>query len=389
MEAATALAPARFGWALRDAFLIEDGVTYLDHGAFGATPRAVYVAAEAWRRRMEAQPRRFFGRELGPALRAAADRLARFLGARGEDLVFVDNATTGVNAVLRSARLAPGDEILFTSHAYGAVANAIRYAAARTGATAVEVEIPCPVADADEIVCRVAAALSADTKIAVFDHVTSPSAVVMPLVRLIAAARAAGARVLVDGAHAPGQLALDIGSLAPDWYVGNAHKWLFAPRGCGFVWAADAVRESLHPLVISHGLGQGFAAEFDWTGTRDCSPFLAIGAALDFVEGLGPENIRGYDHALAGTAAAALSAAWGTPASAPPAMRAAMVAVRVPGNPPPSPDAARALHDRLWDSQRIEVPIIPFAGALWARVSAQVYNGPQDYERLAEAMRCP
>lgn len=338
---------------------------------------------------MEAQPVRFFARELEPALRAAADRLARFLGARDGSLVFLDNATTGVNTVLRSARLAPGDEILFTSHAYGAVAQAIRFTVSRTGATAVEVAIPCPVTDEDQIVAAVAAALTAHSKIAVFDHVTSPSAVVMPLSRLIVAARQAGAMVLIDGAHAPGQLALDIEELGVDWYVGNAHKWLYAPKGCGFLWASESVRDALHPLVISHGLGRGFLAEFDWTGTRDYSPWLAVTAALDFVEELGPETIRHYNRALADEAARLLSAAWGTPVSAPQPLRGAMAAVRVPGDAEASPQAARALHDRLWDGHRIEVPIIPFADALWARVSAQVYNQRQDYERLAEALACP
>ncbi len=389
MAAAAASGDRPLGWPWRDAFLIEDGVTFLNHGSFGATPRVVHAAAQTWRDRMEAQPVRFFARELEPALRAAADRLARFLGARDGSLVFLDNATTGVNTVLRSARLAPGDEILFTSHAYGAVAQAIRFTVSRTGATAVEVAIPCPVTDEDQIVAAVAAALTAHTKIAVFDHVTSPSAVVMPLSRLIVAARQAGAMLLIDGAHAPGQLALDIEELGVDWYVGNAHKWLYAPKGCGFLWASESVRDALHPLVISHGLGRGFLAEFDWTGTRDYSPWLAVTAALDFVEELGPETIRHYNRALADEAARLLSAAWGTPVSAPQPLRGAMAAVRVPGDAEASPQAARALHDRLWDGHRIEVPIIPFADALWARVSAQVYNQRQDYERLAEALACP
>jgi isopenicillin-N epimerase len=376
--------------ALRDAFLLEPGIAYLNHGSYGATPRVVLAAAETWRRRMEAQPARFM-RELGPLLRRAASRLAGFMGARGEDLVFVDNATGGVNAILRSLDLKPGDALLTTTHVYGAVRKTMQYVASRTGAVVVEAAVPFPVAGEDEIVAAVTRHFSAKTRLLVLDHIASPTALVLPVPRIVAAAKAQGIAVLIDGAHAPGMLALDIQALGADFYVGNCHKWLFAPKGCAFLWAAPLAQGTIHPLVISHGYGGGYLAEFDWTGTRDASAWLAIDTALDFIETIGFDALRARNHALMQAAATLLGETWGTRPGAPFSLLGAMATIELPSSAPftalpPTLDSVVKINAHLWEQHRIEVPAVAFADRFWVRISAQIYNDIADYRRLADAL---
>jgi isopenicillin-N epimerase len=376
--------------SLRDAFLLEDGIAYLNHGSYGATPRVVLAAADTWRRRMEAQPARFM-RALPGELRKAATRLAAFMGARGEDLVFVDNATSGVNAILRALDLKPGDEMLTTTHVYGAVRKTMQYVAARTGAVVVEAAVPFPVSGEDEIVAAVTRHVTPKTRLLVLDHIASPTALVLPVARIVAAAKKQGIAVLIDGAHAPGMLALDIPALGADFYVGNCHKWLFAPKGCAFLWAAPAAQGTIHPLVISHGYGGGYLAEFDWTGTRDASAWLAIGTALDFIETIGFETLRERNHALMKAAATMLGETWRTQAGAPFALLGSMATIALPASGPfaclsPTIDSVVKINGHLWEKYRIEVPAIAFADRLWVRISAQIYNDIADYRRLADAL---
>ena len=319
-------------------------------------------------------------------MRGAAAELGAFLGAAGEDLAFVDNATTGVNAVLRSLLLRPGDEILVTDHGYPAVRNAVRFVCARAGARMVEARLPFPPEGPEAIIDAVTAALSERTRLAVLDLITSPSALIMPIVPLAQACRAAGTRVLVDAAHAPGMLDLDVPALGADWVTGNAHKWLFAPRGCAFLWAAKDAQQDLHPTVISHGFEQGFAAEFDWTGTRDPTAWLTVPAALAFYRSMGDAALRARNHTLAVAAAQLLAARWGTTAGGPADMVGSMAVVGLPAGRPGTAEAAQVVHDRLWQEYHIEVPTMAFGGALWARISAQIYNDLEDYARLAAAI---
>ncbi len=384
-----------FGASLRSEFLLEDGIAFLNHGSYGATPRVVLAAQDQWRARMERQPVHFMHRVLPGALREAAGVLAAFLGVSGDDLVFVENATAGVNAVLRGATLGPGDEVLTTDHTYPAVRNVLNFVCRQSGATLVEAPVPFPLSGDDQVVASVAAALSPRTCLAVLDHVTSETATVLPIAALSALCRSRGVPVLVDGAHAPGMLDLDIAAVGADWYVGTAHKWLFAPKGCGFLWAAPARQPGLHPPVVSHGLDQGFTAEFDWVGTRDPSAWLTVGDAIAFLNGLGPKGIgpnklgaaavRAHNHDLAAEAATLLSAAWDSEAGAPAAMRGAMATLRLPLSGT-TPEAAAHLHDRLIDEHAIEVPVLARGGCLWVRISAQVYNEIEDYTRLAQAV---
>ncbi len=374
----------REGAAIRDAFWIDPDATYLNHGSYGAVPRTVTAAAEAWRQRMERQPALFFQETLPAGLRQAAARLAPFLGARAEDLVFVENATTGANTVLRSLRLGPGDTIVGTDHGYGAVRNAARHVAETAGAALVEARLPFPGTTPAGVIAALDAAIDGRTRLVVVDHVTSPTALVLPVVEIAALCRRRGVPLLVDGAHAPGMLDLDVPAVGADWYVGNAHKWLFGARGCAFLWASPAAQADLHPTVLSHGYGKGYLAEFDWTGTRDCSPYLSVDAALAFYEALDPPRLKARNLALAAEGARIVARAWGTEVLTPEGMAGSMALVALPFAVEPTREAARAVRGRIWGQHRVEVPVMAFGGSCHVRVSAQIYNEPADYHRLAQ-----
>lgn len=372
------------GLPLRREFLLERGTAFLNHGSFGTTPRAVLAAANRWRLRMEENPDRFMRLILPGALRGAASQLARFVKAKPSDVVFVENATSGVNAVLHSLEFARGDEILATTHTYNAVRQAVREVCRRTGAKSVDARIDLPVASEDGLEESIRKKFSRRTRLLVLDHISSPTGLVFPVKRLAAAARARGIRVLVDGAHAPGQIALDIPSLGVDWYTGNCHKWLFAPKGCGFLWARASAQRGIHPTSISHGYGKGFAAEFDWTGTRDFSAWLAVADALDFFGKLRPQRVRTYCRGLVAEAAMEISAAWRTPCDGPPRLHAAMMAIRLPDRCQRR-DPVQLMNDLL-ARHRIVVPVFQIGGASWVRISAQAYNVAPDYRRLLESI---
>lgn len=373
------------GRPLRRRFLLEPGTAFLNHGSFGATPRAVLAAAERWRKRMEANPDRFLRYELPGALRRSAAALAQFLKAKERDLVFVENATTGVNAVLRSLEFRPGDEILSTTHTYNAVRQTIREVCRRSGAKSVEARVDLPVLSEKYLYESIKEKFSKRTRLLVLDHIASPTGLIFPVKRLAAEARARGARVLVDGAHAPGQVALDIPSLGVDWYAGNAHKWLFAPKGCGFLWARRSAQAGIHPPVISHGYEKGFAAEFDWTGTRDFSGCLAVPEALKFFRQLGPARARSYGHKLVTQKAEELSNAWNTPLDGPPQLHGSMVAIRLPERL--QRRDPRQLMQEWVTRHRVVAPVMQVDRVLWVRISAQAYNCIADYDRLLSPVR--
>jgi isopenicillin-N epimerase len=375
-----------FGAAARREFLLESGTAFLNHGSFGAAPRSVLEAAESWRRRMEANPDLFLREILPSALRAGAARVAQFIRAKPDDVVFVDNATAGMNAVLRALQFDPNDEILATTHTYGAVRQAIRYVCDRTGARLVEADISLPVTGESSLVAALSTCVTSRTRLVVLDHISSPTGLIFPVAELAALARARGAQVLIDGAHGPGQLELDVPALGADWYVGNCHKWLFAPRSCAFLWCRDDSKHDLHPLAISHHYGEGFTTEFDWTGTRDFSAWLAVVDALRFFDRLGAARVRTYNHDLVVTAASRIAAAWQTPLDAPAAMHGSMIALRLPPRlqvyGPPTRDTARRLQSAILAEHRVVVAIIALGDALWVRISGQIYNTLEDYEKL-------
>lgn len=374
------------GRAVRDEWGLDWSWLHVNHGSFGAAPRAVLEAQQDWRRRMEAEPSRFVFRVLPESLRAAAEKLGTFLGADGKDIAFVENATVGCNAVLRSLRLDAGDEVLVLSHGYPAVRNAVRYVTGRAAARITEAAIPFPRPQSAAIIAGIGAALTPRTRIAVIDHITSPSALVLPIAEIVKLCHSAGVPALVDGAHAPGQISLDLRAIGADWYVGNCHKWLCAPKGCAFLWAAPERQADLHPVTISHGFGKGFLAEFEWTGTADRSAFLCVEAAIDFHRRLGGRALMARNIALAADAVSLLCRLLNTEPGAEDAMAAAMGVVRVPLTVPATPERAAELRERLLD-RRADAPLHAIDGGIWLRISAHAYNEIEDYERLAEVIR--
>ena len=385
-----------FGHAMLPDWPLDPAVTYLNHGTVGVTPRRVLAAQQAIRDEMERGPSQFLLREVSglvgmpgnrpSRIREAAGQVAAFVGARGEDLVFVDNATTGANAVLRSLVLEPGDEIVLTHHAYGAIARLAQFVARERGARVRTVQVPYPRFDPGRLVDAVTAAIGPRTKIAVLEHIAAESALIFPLADLAAICRARGVPVLADGAHVPGVLPLDLTSLGVDWYTANLHKWACAPRSCGFLWADPSQQAWLHPPVISWGLDQGFTAEFDWVGTRDPSPWLAAPAGIAFLGGLGWDALARHNHDLAWRGAQFLADRWQTTIEFGEASVGFMATVPLPSDLGRAPDDAARLRDQLLFDDRIEVQVHAACDRLWVRVSAQVYTAWADLERLADAI---
>ena len=386
-----------FGRSMLAQWRLDPEVIYLNHGTVGATPRRVLAKQQEIRDEIERRPSQFLLRELtgivvgmprpaAPRLRAAANEMASFVGAKGDDFAFVENATTGVNAVLRSLDLGEGDEVLVTDHVYGAVAKAAAFVTRRQGAHVRSIELPYPVAASDQIVTAVMSAIGPRTRILVLDHITSESALVLPVREIAAGCRSKGVPVLVDGAHAPGALPLDVPSLGVDWYSANLHKWAFTPRPSGFLWAAPIRQQNLHPAVISWGLDQGLSAEFDLTGTRDPSPFLAAPEGIAFLRDLGVDAVRAYNHGLAWEAAQLLSRRWGTKLGMGEEMVGTMATVPLPERMGSTAEDANRLRDALLFEDRIEIQLHAWRDRLWVRVSAQIYNDLSDVERLAAAI---
>ena len=382
-------------------FTLDPDVLYLNHGSFGACPRVVLEERRRLYEELERQPVLFLDRTLEARLDAARAALGRFVGADPDDLAFVANATSGVNAVARSLTFRPGDEILATDQEYNACRNVLDYVAARSGATVVVAEAPFPLRSADEIVEAIAARASARTRFALFDHVTSQTGLVFPAERIVRALRERGVeRIMIDGAHAPGMIPLDIPALGADYYAGNCHKWICAPKGAALLWARNGLRDELVPPAVSHGYNDRradrgpFRKLFDWQGTLDPTAALCVPAAISFLEGIfpgGAEELMARNRALALEARAILCDALKIEPPAPDEMIGALASVPLPDARAGEYDAARGrdfLQARLYDEARIEVPIMfwPRAPRRVLRVSAQIYNDRAQYEALAAAL---
>jgi isopenicillin-N epimerase len=378
-------------WAL------DPTIVHLNHGSFGGCPRAAIDAAAAWRAKLEAAPMRFFVLDWQHELDRARDVLAAFLRAPAERLAFVPSATAAVAIALHSwaPRLAAGDELLTTDHAYRACRNQLERLAAARGLRIATVEVPLPF-DAEALVARTAAAITPRTKLALLDHITSPTALRLPLEAMLAPLAARGIAVVVDGAHAPGQLDLDVGALLERgvaYYAGNNHKWLCAPKGSGFLVAAAGA--PVAPLVTSHGATPAYGppnrlhAELDWAGSHDPAPHLSVPAAIAAVagEGGGWPAVLARNHALAlelrtRFVDALGGAPGGAPALAPPDAIGAMAAV--PVALPPGAEPLRLERRLLADGW--EVPIVDFATGPLVRLSAHLYNHAGEATALAEKL---
>jgi len=376
---------------LRDLFLLRDDVTYLNHGSFGACPRPVFTEYQRLQRELEAEPVDFLSlhRTLPARLAAARARLATFLGADRDDLVFVTNATTGLNVAARSLALAPGDEVLTTDHEYGAMDRMWRFLCAKWGATYVRRTLPLPLEDPEEVVETVWSGVSERTRVLFLSHIASPSGVILPVAPLVARARARGILTMIDGAHVPGQIACDLDELGCDVWAGNAHKWLLAPKGAAALHVRRDVQDRIEPLVVSWGWESDhpgpsrFVDEQEWTGTRDVSAFLAVPAALDFcAEHAWPQVRRRCRDILLEGREELLKVVGMPPPCPPDPWLAQMCAV-------PLPDGVdgQRLHRDLRQDHRIEVPVTTFAGRSWLRFSVQAYNTREDIGRLVVALR--
>ncbi len=371
---------------------LDPAVAYLNHGSFGACPIAVLAEQAELRAEMEREPFDFLKGALPGRLDAARNEVAAFLGADAADLAFVPNATAGVNAVLRSLEFAPSDEILVTSHTYAACRKTVDFVARRSGARVVIAALPFPCPDEESVVEAVLRAASDRTRVALIDHVTSPTALVLPLRRLVGELAARGIDTLVDGAHAPGMVPIGLSELGAAYYTGNAHKWLCAPKGAAFLHVRRDRQAGVHPNVISHGYTAGFHAEFDWTGTLDPTPWLCIPAALRHIGGLLPggwPEVMRANHELALRARDALLDRFAQRAPAPDGMIGSMAAIPLPLDAGAPGVDTEALHDWL-RTRGIEAWLHPHPVPL-VRVSAQLYNHVDQFRHLAvlleEALR--
>lgn len=381
-------------------WVLDPEVIFLNHGSFGACPRRVLAYQQALRARIEHQPVQFYVRDFERLLDEARAPLARFLGAAPGDLAFVPNATTGVNAVLRSLRFEPGDELLVTDHEYNACRNALEFAAARDGARVVTCSLPFPLSAGTDIAGVVLDAVGPRTRLVLLDHVTSQTGLVLPLEKILPELRARGVATLVDGAHAPGMIDLDLNALDADYYSGNCHKWICAPKGAGFLYVRRDLQRAIRPPVISHGANSRrtdrsrYLIEFDWSGTWDPTAVLAVPEALRLMDGLvdgGWPAVRERNRRLALSGRDLICEALGVAPPAPDSMIGALAAVPLPpadGEASLSPLYGDPLQEELLQRWRIEVPIVPWPAhpARLVRISAQLYNQRSDYEQLADAL---
>ena len=380
--------------SLREHFLLDPGLTFLNHGSFGACPREVLEAQWRWQLEMERNPVDFLGRRSAELLFDARSVLAAELGARAEDLVFLPNATTGVNMVAQSLALSPGDEVLATDLEYGACEAAWERMCAKHGAHYRRVRIPLPF-NAEQFLDRMMAAVTPRTRLIFASHITSTTALILPVADLCAAARERGILTLIDGAHAPGQIELSLEAICADFYVGNCHKWLCAPKGSGFLHAAPSRQDCLDASVISWGYAghagghTGFEAylgrtpfeqRLQWQGTRDLSAWLSVPEAIAFLHRHRWAEVRTRCHQLAARALAAISERYGLPAIARDDHWAQMVAIPVPVTEP------ERLRAALFHQHRIEVPVTSHAGQVFVRLSVQGYNTEEDVSRLVGAL---
>ena len=393
---------------LADRWALDPDVVFLNHGSFGACPRSVLDVQSALRAEMEANPVAFLARRLEDRLAEARAAIGAFVGADPDDLAFVPNATAGIATVLASVGIGPGDELLATDHEYNAALNALRVAAGDAGARVVVARIPLPVSGPDVVVERILAAVTPRTRLVLLSHVTSPTALVFPVERLVPLLEARGIAVLVDGAHAPGMIPLQLAALGSSWYVANLHKWCCAPKGAAFVHVRRDRQAKARPLAVSHAANDPrpvpspFVRAFDWTGTLDPTPYLAAPVALAEVARMvdgGWPAVMARNRALALGAREILLGALGGPALAPAAMLGAMAAVELPtaafGPPPASPVDDDPLQVALRERAGIEVPLVawprdPGPGERrWrlVRVSCHLHNELPDYVALADALR--
>lgn len=380
---------------------LDPEIDFLNHGSFGSCPLAVLEEQNELRMLLEREPIRFLDNELEQRVDAARGVLAEFLGGRAEDLVFVPNATAGVNAVVRSLDFGPGDELLTTDHEYNACANVLRFVAERTGAKVVTANIPLPIRDPGEVTQRILDCVTPRTRLALVDHVTSPTGLIFPIEEIVRALNERGVDTLVDGAHSPGLTPIELDALGAAYYTGNCHKWICSPKGSAFLHVRSDRQHLIRPHLISHGHNtprtdrSKFQIEFGWTGTGDPSAMLCTPSALHFMQGLldgGWPAVMEANRALALRARKIVGEALGVEPIAPESMIGPMASFPLPdldGEPVVPPIRFDPLKIALERQYRIQIPIFPWPQhpKRMIRLSAQLYNDIEQYERLAAALR--
>jgi len=376
---------------LRDLFLLDPNVVFLNHGSFGATPRPVFEVYQDWQRRLERQPVQFFQGELMDHLRLARQSLGDYLHAPADDLGFIPNATFGVNLVARSLALGTGDEILTTDHEYGACDNIWDFVCRKSGASVVRQPIPLPVSSAEDILEYFWRGVTPRTKVIFISHITSPTALRLPVEAICRRSREAGILTLIDGAHAPGQIPLDLEALEADFYTGNCHKWLSAPKVSGFLYTRRERQALIEPLVVSWGWGENnpfkdgsaYLDYLQWMGTHDPSAYLSVPAAIKFQADHDWLAVRQRCHDLVRQAMARICNLTGLAALYP---EDGSLYIQMATMPLPPVGDSLAFKRRLYDDYRIEVPIIEWQGRPFLRVSVQGYNTEADIEALMHAL---
>lgn len=373
---------------LSDQFLLDPEITFLNHGSFGACPKPVFERYQYWQRELEIDPVNFIHRRLPDALESARERLGGYLGAAADRLVFVPNATYGINVVARSIHLQQGDEVLGTTHEYGAVNNTWRYVCEKQGARYIQAPIDLPITDTESTVDAIWSAVSDRTRAICISHITAPTALILPVQEVCRRAREANILSVIDGAHAPGQIELALDELGPDYYTGNAHKWLCAPKGSAFLYSRQGPDSLLEPLVVSHGWSNTDSHSrlqdyFGWTGTADPSSYLSVPAAIDFQEQYGWQEVRAACHQLASHARHSIEELTGLEPVCPDSATwySQMFIARLPDF------GDLDLRERFWQDYRIEVPIYCWNDQPLTRVSVQAYNSQRDIDYLLSALR--
>ncbi len=378
-----------------DAWLLDPAIAFLNHGSFGACPRIILERQQELREKLEREPVDFLVRKLTPLIDQSRATLAALLGSDPADLVFVQNATAGVNSVVRSLDFKPGDEILVTNHDYNACRNVIRYRAQQTGAVVIEVALPLPITSPRQVLDAVLERVTVRTRLAMLDHVTSPTALIFPIDDLVRELDRRGVDTLVDGAHAPGMIPLDIRKIGAAYYTGNCHKWLCTPKTVGFLHVRPDRQSRIQPTIVSHGWNRSrpdhssFQDAFDWPGTFDPTPWLCIGPSIEFLQGLLPSGLDALmnrNRRLAIRAREILGTQpWLSPVG-PESMLGSMAAFCLPEIAQPMEE--ERINQELRSRFGIEVPVFywPNAPQMLLRISAHAYNYPAQYEQLAPVL---
>lgn len=386
---------------IRTLWSLDPKITFLNHGSFGACPVPVLEQQRSLRAQLEREPVDFFVHALEPLVDEARQTLASFVGANPDSLAFIPNATTGISTVLRSLTFQPEDELLTTSHEYNASRNALDFVAQRAGARVVVADLPFPIQSADQVVEAVLKQVSSRTRLLLIDHITSQTGLILPIEALVQKLAVHGIEVLVDGAHAPGMIPLQLDALGVAYYTGNCHKWLCAPKGAAFLYVRPDRQDLIRPLVISHGANSPrrdrsrFHLEFDWLGTLDPTPYLCVPAAIQFLGGLLPggwPELMQHNHQTVLKARQKLCEALQLITPSPAEMTGSMAVLPLPeqfsDSRLPASRLPTSLQNLLFDRFQIQVPVIPSPTSeqQLLRISAQIYNTSEDYDDLARAL---